>query len=390
MKKFVMAMLIILFAFHAVLFAGAAADGAGAVAVAGDGAGAGGSEATNDAAGADYGNNFDALLSGYTSVSEIGGADALAPNQSFLYRYENKVQERREYEERKQQEELEAKLAAEEERRLNEMRQRIASLTEEELGELYSFEYFIERLQELGYYKQDFSNQDLNYRNAVIRLQAAINMPIDAVLGPVSKKALLDDSPVIAHDEVNSPASDGFWITINKSKNILTVYKGAEVYHKYPVATGASSGLTPEGKFSFVTKAVNPSWGGGGYASPVAGGSPSNPLGKRWLGLSIGGGGRYGVHGNASPSSIGTYASHGCVRMINTDVESMFDYIPVGTPVWIGSDNKLAEFGIRQYYTITEAPPIIEEPEPENELDDEIVPEARDTERAVLITIDND
>ena len=337
-----------------------------------------------------YDNDFDAVLSGHEAVSEAGGQDALAPNQSFIYRFADKVIERREYEERKRQEELEARLAEEEERRLNEMRQRIASLTDEELGELFSADFFVERMRELGYYKQDFTNQDLNYRNAVIRLQAAINMPIDAALGPISKKALLEDSPVIAHDEVKSPASEGFWITINKSKNILTVYRGAEVYHKYPVATCSRQSLTPEGKFSFVTKAVNPAWGGGGYASPVAGGSPSNPLGKRWLGLSIGGGGRYGVHGNASPSSIGTYASHGCVRMINTDVESMFEYIPVGTPVWIGTDSKLAEFGIRQYYTIVEAPAIIEAPELDDEPEVDLEPDVRDDERAVLISIDND
>ena len=298
--------------------------------------------------------DFNALLSGYAGVSSAGGRDGLASNYSFLYRYQEKIEERKAYEEKKRREEQEAKLAAEEERRLDDMRQRLASLTDEELGELYSNEYFTERLRELGYYKQDLANEQTNYRNAVIRLQASINMPIDAKLGAISKKALLEDSPVIPRDEVASPASEGYWITINKSKNILTVYKGSAVYHKYPVATGASSGLTPEGKFTIVTKSVNPSWGGGGYASPVAGGAPGNPLGKRWLGLSIGGGGRYGVHGNASPTSIGTYASHGCVRMINTDVESMYEYIPVGTPVWIGSDSKLSEYGIKQYYTITE------------------------------------
>jgi hypothetical protein len=46
--------------------------------------------------------------------------------------------------------------------------------------------------------------------------------------------------------------------------------------------------------------------------------------------------------------------------MINTDVESMYDYIPIGTKVWIGTDGKLAEFGISQYYTITETTPSAE------------------------------
>jgi lipoprotein-anchoring transpeptidase ErfK/SrfK len=138
------------------------------------------------------------------------------------------------------------------------------------------------------------------------------------------------------------------WCVIDKSARILTVYVDDIIYHKYPVAVGKTIGLTPEGKFTFVTKAVNPRWGGGGYAQPVAGGAPNNPLGKRWLGLSIGWGGSYGVHGNVSPYSIGTYASHGCVRMINSDVEELFDYVKIGTPCWIGTTDRLREWGVYQ------------------------------------------
>ncbi|MCL2058416.1 MAG: L,D-transpeptidase [Oscillospiraceae bacterium] len=354
---------------------------------------AAGAAAAEGAAAAGAYEDFGAILSGYTYASQAGGQDALSPNQSFLYRYHAEVQERREYEERKRQEEEEQRLAAEEERRLEEMRRRVASLTDAELSELYSFDYFVERMRILGYYRDEYSSTDLNYRNAVIRLQAATNMRTDAVLGPVSKKALLEESPVMAHDEVSTPASSGFWITINKSTNILTIYQGAEVYGKYPVATGRSPGLTPEGKYSFVTKSVNPAWGGGGYASPVAGGSPSNPLGKRWMGLSIGGGGRYGVHGNAAPNSIGTYASAGCVRMINADVEYIFEFIPVGTPVWIGTDSRLADFGIRQYYTIAEPPAYEAPPEPEPGPEADAAREereAREAERAKPIILDED
>jgi len=301
----------------------------------------------------DYGDT-NASMTGYISITQTGEYTLPPPNYSFIYRYFYQLEERREYEDRKRMEAIAAQLAAEEAKRLDDMRQRVASLTDEELGELYTQEYFSDRLRVLGYYRKDHSNENINNRDAIIRLQASMNLQVDAVLGHLSKKALIEGSPVVPHDEVVTPASSGYWITINKSKNILTVYEGSSVHKKYPVATGRRPSLTPEGKFTFVSKSVNPAWGGGGYASPVAGGSPSNPLGKRWLGLSIGGGGRYGVHGNAAPSSIGTYASAGCVRMINSDVESMFEYIPVGTPVWIGSDSKLAEFGIKQYYTLTE------------------------------------
>jgi len=332
--------------------------------------------------------DFDSVLPGIVSVSQSADQDVHVPSYSFLYRYRHKLEERLEYEERVRQEELAARLAAAEERRLLDMRQRIASLSEAELAELYTQDYFDVRLRELSYYTRDYSNESVNYRNAIIRLQANTNMRTDAVMGPNTKKALIDNGPVLVHDEVSDPAASGYWITINKTLNILTVYEGSKVHKKYPVATGRRPSLTPEGKFKFVTKSVNPAWGGGGVAAPVAGGSPSNPLGYRWLGLSIGGGGQYGVHGNASANSIGTYASAGCIRMINADVESMYEFIPVGTPVWIGTDAKLAEFGIKQYYTLVDPPS--EQAEP---VEEEVVAEPEEAaaeERAIPLLFENE
>ena len=238
-----------------------------------------------------------------------------------------------------------------------------------ELSEFFNDDYYLERMKELGFYLSDDSNDSsLNYRNAVIRLQSSINQSITGTLTLQAKKALIEGGGVVAYDLVESPPSSEYWVTINKSTRILTVYSGDKIHKKYPVAVGSSMSLTPDGKFTFVTKAVNPAWGGGGYAKPVAGGVPSNPLGPRWMGLSIGGGGRYGVHGNASPRSIGTYASHGCVRMINADVRQLYDYIPVGTNVWVGTTEKLNSYGVYQNLIdplAGDAPPPEPEPEPE-------------------------
>lgn len=66
-----------------------------------------------------------------------------------------------------------------------------------------------------------------------------------------------------------------------------------------------------------------------------SGGDPRNPLGPRWLDLSIGGGGTYGIHGNSNPASIGTYASSGCIRMYDKDIIWLYDRVPLGTPVTI-------------------------------------------------------
>ena len=223
-----------------------------------------------------------------------------------------------------------------------------ADMNDSDISKLFKNDYFQDRLKELGFYKEDKYGADVNRRNAIIRAQSAFNIPITAKIDLNTKRALINGSDFVPKDTFTGGHPDGMWVVIDKSARILTVYIDDVVFKKYPVAVGATIALTPEGHFTFVSKAVNPRWGGGGYASPIAGGAPNNPLGKRWMGLSKGGGGQYGVHGNVSPYSIGTNASHGCVRMINSDVEELYEYIKIGTPVWIGTTVKLAEWGIYQ------------------------------------------
>lgn len=122
-------------------------------------------------------------------------------------------------------------------------------------------------------------------------------------------------------------------IEINKKTNRLYLYSGKSVVKTYKVATGRSSSLTPEGTFPIVVKITKPGW------KNIPGGVPENPLGERWNGLSVNGdkGRTYGIHGTNNPSSIGTHASSGCVRMYNSDVIELYNRIYEGTPVWIHS-----------------------------------------------------
>lgn len=124
----------------------------------------------------------------------------------------------------------------------------------------------------------------------------------------------------------------GVRIVVDKSTNQLQYYKDEILQKIFPVATGKSISLTPEGNFTIVRKVVNPYYSRNGG---IPGGSPLNPLGARWMGLNIGGGGLYGIHGTNNPSSIGTYASAGCIRMHNQDAIWLYDHTPVGTPVEI-------------------------------------------------------
>lgn len=213
-------------------------------------------------------------------------------------------------------------------------------------------------LEDLGYLRQEYG-KEIDIRNGILRFQSQHNLVVDGIFGHQSNTALrklLGEEAYAYPDVVEEAPSIGYWITINKTKRILTLYKGKAVIKKYPVAQGKSQSLTPEGKFTIVSKIVNPYWGGAGVAKPVPGGSPKNPLGYRWLGISYGGGSRYGIHGNNSPLSIGTNASLGCVRMINADVEELFEMIPLSTIVWIGSDDKLQEWGIRQESYLMQSP----------------------------------
>ncbi|AOY78337.1 hypothetical protein BJL90_11210 [Clostridium formicaceticum] len=204
-------------------------------------------------------------------------------------------------------------------------------------------------LKEMGYYKEDYADKEINMRNAVLRFQSEHNLMVDGKFGEISYRALekrLQDADYQYADVITSPPTEQEWIAINKTKRILTFYKGTQVIKKYPIAQGKDPSYTPEGKYTIVNRIKNPRWGGAGIAAPVAGGSPKNPLGYRWMGLSLKGGGSYGIHGNNQPKSIGTDASMGCVRMINSDVEELFELVKLNTPVWIGTHEKLKEWGV--------------------------------------------
>jgi lipoprotein-anchoring transpeptidase ErfK/SrfK len=210
---------------------------------------------------------------------------------------------------------------------------------------------YLDVLKMLGYLKDDSKDKELNTRNGVIRFQSDCNMAVNGKWDDTCTAALvkrLSEDVFTYPDTVLKAPSDSEWIIINKTKRILTLYEGGEVLKKYPVAIGNPPSLTPGGKYKIVSRVINPAWGGGGYAKPVKGGSLKNPLGFRWMGLSYKDGSQLGIHGNNSPYSIGRNISHGCIRMINSDVEELFKKVSKSTVVWIGTEKELEELGISQ------------------------------------------
>jgi lipoprotein-anchoring transpeptidase ErfK/SrfK len=131
-------------------------------------------------------------------------------------------------------------------------------------------------------------------------------------------------------------ANFGPVIVISRSANRLYLYRGARRWKTLGVATGQPAYPSPSGQFTIVTKQLNPwwyppdsDWAAG--LSPVPPG-PGNPLGTRWMGLSVSG---VGIHGTPDAASIGYSASHGCIRMQIPDAEWLFEHVSVGTTVFI-------------------------------------------------------
>lgn len=107
-------------------------------------------------------------------------------------------------------------------------------------------------------------------------------------------------------------------LVINTTLRRLFHFRGKQLVKVYPVAVGKPSTPTPTGDYKIITKIL----------------SPGGVLGTRWMGLDIPGG-NYGIHGTNNPSSIGTAASLGCIRMYNHDIEELFPQVTIGTPVHI-------------------------------------------------------
>ena len=120
-----------------------------------------------------------------------------------------------------------------------------------------------------------------------------------------------------------------FSIVVDKSQNQLLLTENNQFIKTYPVATGKDNS-TPVGTFKIVTRIPNPVWYKQGAVVPPE--SPENILGTRWLGIDKQG---YGIHGSVDPNAIGKQITAGCVRMMNHDVEELFDIVPVGTEVTI-------------------------------------------------------
>jgi lipoprotein-anchoring transpeptidase ErfK/SrfK len=126
-------------------------------------------------------------------------------------------------------------------------------------------------------------------------------------------------------------------IRVDRGSFTLTLYKNLEVAKTYRIAVGKVGMDTPAGLYNIQNKAVNPSWHvpnsdwAGELAGQVIPPGPENPIKARWMGIYDGA----GIHGTDATGSIGTAASHGCIRMLIPDVIDLYDRVDTGAPVYI-------------------------------------------------------
>ncbi len=128
------------------------------------------------------------------------------------------------------------------------------------------------------------------------------------------------------------------YLTLDRATYTLRFWKSLKLEKTYTVAVGQEGLETPEGLYHIESKEVEPTWNvpNSAWAGSLAGQSippgPSNPLKARWMGIFEGA----GIHGTEETWTLGSAASHGCVRMSIPDVIDLYDRVEVGTPIYIG------------------------------------------------------
>ncbi|MGI8632551.1 MAG: L,D-transpeptidase [Solirubrobacterales bacterium] len=127
-------------------------------------------------------------------------------------------------------------------------------------------------------------------------------------------------------------------LTVDRRSFRVRVFKRLRFRRSYGIALGMAGYTTPAGTYRIRNKQINPawhapnkSWAGSLAGKTIPGGAPNNPLKARWMGIVNG----VGIHGTGEPWSIGTRASHGCIRMRVSDVKALYRQVPVGTLIRI-------------------------------------------------------
>jgi len=174
------------------------------------------------------------------------------------------------------------------------------------------------------------------YRLAETDLRAQIDRALDTLGAPrVLHMRLLPSRPKIGLHQLAHAYPTV--LTIDRAHFKLRVFRRLRFLRSYRIAVGRAGLETPTGIYHVQERETNPSWHvpkrawAGALAGTTVPPGPNDPLKARWLGLGDG----VGIHGTAESFSIGSRASHGCIRMLVPDVIALYRITPLGSPVLI-------------------------------------------------------
>lgn len=163
-------------------------------------------------------------------------------------------------------------------------------------------------------------------------LEGALQDPVKRTV----KAKVTTIDPEVSTDEV--AAEYPTYLVVDRANFQIKLFEDLKQIKSYRIALGKAGNDTPSGLYSIQSKQVDPiwyvpnsDWAGDLAGTTVPGGVPENPLKARWLGIYNG----VGVHGTADEASLGSNASHGCIRMAVPDVVELYDRVPTGTPIFI-------------------------------------------------------
>ena len=155
-----------------------------------------------------------------------------------------------------------------------------------------------------------------------------------SALSSVSNRLDLPELPPLGEPAQFLPDTLAIRLKIKLGERRVYVYQGDRLKTSYPIAVGKEGWETPTGEFAVIQMVENPIW-----EHPLTGEiippGPDNPLGNRWIGFWTDGTNIIGFHGTPNEETVGNAASHGCIRMFNRDVLTLFSLVEIGTPVTV-------------------------------------------------------
>jgi lipoprotein-anchoring transpeptidase ErfK/SrfK len=162
----------------------------------------------------------------------------------------------------------------------------------------------------------------------------------EAVLNANAPDSIVAHVQVVKPEVTKSEVASEYpsYLTLDRGSFTLRLWKNLKLAKTYTVAVGQEGLETPEGLYAIQAMEENPVWHvpesdwAGSLAGQTIPPGPENPIKARWMAIFEGA----GIHGTEDVGSLGSAASHGCVRMAIPDVEELYDEVEVGTPIFIG------------------------------------------------------